>query len=205
MQSRRDPILDSVELLVHELAEQRPRGLGFRVIHCFRKPGTICGPGEEIAAVPLVHQGREYWLPLPLSLRILFDYLARARYPQSAAQIVSGIRRNPLYVSDNATSKHERRRALPIPRSFVRVYIERLRLAIRKTLNEAGLTIEARDVLLSQRTVTNEMGYRLLGHCEWIHIDALSSPCNVHDGRAFRLSPQVHTVRSAVGQSLNNN
>ena len=58
-----------------------------------------------------------------------------------------------------------------ICRSYVRVYIERIRFALENAFREAGLPRDALGVLLSQETVMNEAGYRLKANFEWTHID----------------------------------
>jgi hypothetical protein len=107
-----------------------------------------------------------------LSLRILFDYLARhSRFPQSATQIEAGIRADRFYNQHAATAMGNKEFTRRIPRSYVRVYIERLRSALQGAFHEAGLSMDARVVLLSQETVMNEVGYRLKATFEWLHIN----------------------------------
>jgi hypothetical protein len=172
MQNKRDLILEKVDLLVAELMELRTRGPHFRICHRFHKPGTVCAPGEEILAVCLVHRGQEYSLRLSLALRILFDYLARhSRFAQSATQIEVGIRADRFYTNHAELTFGTNAPIRRIPRSYVRVYMERLRLALEGASCEANLMIERRAVLVSERTVTNEVGYRLRARIEWIHTD----------------------------------
>lgn len=164
------PIIDEVELLVAELREQSAAGLHFRIYHRFRKPGTVCAPGEEIAAICLVHRCHEYPLRLSLALRILFDYLTRrSRFPQSASQIEAGIRSDPFYTRHAANASGSSRFIRTIPRSFVRVYIARLRAAITIALREASLPMKPDAVLASHETVMNEIGYHLSATVVWLH------------------------------------
>jgi hypothetical protein len=173
MQNKRDLVLEKVDLLLAELADLRSRGPHFRIHHRFHKPGTDCAPGEEILAVCLVHHGREYCLPLCLALRILFDYLARhSRLPQSAAQIEAGIRADRFYSQHTATVMGKDKFTRRIPRSCVRVYIERLRSAIGNAFMEAGLLMDAHAVVVAEETVMNEVGYRLKAKFEWTHTEA---------------------------------
>lgn len=165
-------LLHYCDLLFAELAALRSNGPHFRIVHRFHKPGTDCAPGEEVFAVCLVHRGREYHLRLSLALRIMFDYLARhSCLPQSARQIEAGVRATRFYSehASNATGRAPFTRT--IPRSSVRVYIQRLRSAIEDAFREAGLLMDAHAVLLSQETVMNETGYRLKASFEWTHID----------------------------------
>lgn len=163
-------IIEEVDLLITELRELSACGPHFRIVHRFHQPGSDCAPGEEIFAVSLVHRGREYPLRLSLALRILFDYLARhSRLPQSAAQIEAGIRADYFYIQHAAAVMGRDRFARGIPRSYMRVYIERLRVALAMAFQDAQLPASPRSVLLAERTVTNETGYRLEASFEWAH------------------------------------
>ena len=169
------PVLDAVDLLLAEGKVLRAAGLSFRVTHRFRMPGTRCMPGEEVAAVSLVHRGREYHLRLSLALRILFDFLARhSRFPQSARQIELGIRADDFYERHAVNATRRKPLTRKIPRSAVRVYVARLRRALSLAFKEAGLRIDASSVLVSRQTVGNELGYQLKANCDWLHIDLTS-------------------------------
>jgi hypothetical protein len=107
-----------------------------------------------------------------LALRILFDYMARhSRFPQSARQIEDGIRADRFYTQYASNVLKQKKHTKGIPRSYVRVYIQRLRFAIEKAFNEAGLLFDSRALLLSEETVANEVGYRLKAVFESIHIE----------------------------------
>jgi hypothetical protein len=111
-------------------------------------------------------------LRLSLALRLLFDYLARLSHlPQSATQIEAGIRAERFYTQHASAVMGNGKFTRSIPRSYVRVYIERLSSALENVLGEAGLLTDPRAVLLSERTVMNEVGYRLKASFEWVHID----------------------------------
>jgi len=168
----RNLVLEKVELVLTEVAEMRARGPHFRIYHRFHDfdSGLTCAPGEEIFGVCLVHRSREHFLSLSLSLRLLFDYLARySRFPQNAAQIEAGIR------ADRFCTQHGKRAGEPcrltrkITRSYVRVYIQRLRTGMLCVFREAGLTIDPNVVVVSEATVSSEMGYRLKASFEWVH------------------------------------
>ena len=172
-------IIEEVDVLVTELRELNEAGPHFRILHRFHVPGSDCAPGEEIAGIYLVHHGREYFLRLPLALRILFDYLARhSHLPQSATQIEAGIRADQFYAEQGATVMDPMTLTRRIPRSYVRVYIERLRLAINEALYEAGLHLDTRAILIIQETVMNEVGYRLKANFDWVHVNIKASHVN---------------------------
>jgi hypothetical protein len=172
MLEKRNLVLEKVDLILTEIAEIRLRGPHFRIFHRFHSSHlrTACAPGEEVFAVCLIHLGREYFLPLSLSLRILFDYLARhSRFPQSAAQIEAGIRNDPFSMQHAHNALAQVRFTRSFPRSFVRIYVERLRRALEQAFREAGVLTESYAILRSEKTVMNEVGYRLIAHADWVH------------------------------------
>jgi hypothetical protein len=135
-------------------------------------PGTVCLAGEEIFAALLASRGREYFLRLSLSQRIIFDFLARhSRFAQSARQIEFGIRADDFYQrhGENAGGRAELIRS--IPRSGIKVQIGRLHDALSLVFQEAGLGIDPAKVLIVQETMGNEVGYQLKASCSWTHID----------------------------------
>jgi hypothetical protein len=163
-------VLERVDLLLEELMELRSRGPHFRIRHRFCANSDECLPGEEILTVSLVHRSREYWLPLSLPLRVLFDYLARhSRFPQSAAQIEAGVRSDPFSMQLASNVMQFDRTFRTIPRSYVRVYIQRMRAAMDTAFSGAQLAIDSASVLLSERTVMNEVGYRLKAPVDFLH------------------------------------
>jgi len=163
--------IEEVEVLVAEIREFKEEGPHFRILHRFHSPGTDCAAGEEVAGVYLVYHGREFFVRLPLALRLLFDYLARhSHLPQSATQIEAGIRADQFYPRHAAATLVNGRFTRRIPRSYVRVYVERLRTALERASRETGLLMDPRAVLISQETVTNEVCYRLKAAFDWVHI-----------------------------------
>jgi hypothetical protein len=96
--------------------------------------------------------------------------------PQSAAQIETGIRAERFYTKHAVAAIGKRQLNRSIPRSYVRVYIERLRSALEGVLWEAGLLVDATAVVVGEKTVMNEVGYRLRANCEWIHLGAMTQP-----------------------------
>jgi hypothetical protein len=165
-------LMEEIDFLLAERKELSTRGPSFRIVHRFRMPGSDCLPGEEILVVFLVYRGREYHLRLPLALRILFDYLARhSRVPQSAGQIELGIRADDFYRRHAANGTGRRAVTRNIPRSYVRVYADRLHQALQLAFQEASLRIDPRNVLMELKTVGNEVGYQLRANCDWAHLD----------------------------------
>jgi hypothetical protein len=169
------PILEKVDLLIAEMKHLRAAGPHFLVTHRFRRPGTVCAPGEEIAAVSLIYRGREYPLLLSLALRILFDFLAHhSRLPQSARQIELGVRADDFYKRHAANATGRTTLTRRIPRSAVKVYITRLHRAFSLAFQDASMGVDPSDVLIAKRTVGNEVGYQLKASCTWLHLDLTS-------------------------------
>jgi hypothetical protein len=161
-----------VDLLIAEISHLRSAGPHFRIVHRFRMPGSDCLPGEEIVAVLLVYRGHEYQLRLSMAQRLLFDFLARhSRIGQSARQIELGIHADGFcqHHAKNANGRtvHIRR----IPRSGIRVHIQRIRRALSFAFKEAGMGIDPCKVLIAEDTAGNETLYRLKSICSWTHID----------------------------------
>ena len=48
---------------------------------------------------------------------------------------------------------------------------KRIRAALQLAFREAGLELDPQRVLVSERTVGNEVGYRLRATVEWVHND----------------------------------
>jgi hypothetical protein len=165
-------IIDEVDVLVAEIRELNAGGPHFRILHRFHQPGSDCAAGEEVAGIYLIHHGREFFVRLSLALRLLFDYLARhSRLPQSATQIEAGIRADRFYSQHTTIVMGIDKFTRSIPRSCVRVYIERLRSALQNVFWEAGLLIDAHAVVVAEETVMNEVGYRMKANYEWVHVD----------------------------------
>jgi hypothetical protein len=161
-----------VDVLLAELRQLGASGPHFRIVHRFREPGRDCGPGEEVAAVFLNHRALEIVVPLPLTLRLLFDFLAGySHLPQSAAQISGAMHADPFYQKHGAYVRTGATLTRKISRSSVKEFIKRIRQALEQTFREANLAVDPRTVVVSERTVGNEVGYRLRATVEWIHVD----------------------------------
>lgn len=163
------PIVEHVELLLSELAESLQAGPRIRIVHRFQSAGTICKAGEEVWAILLGYRGREVLLALPLALRLLLNYLAETRHiPQSAAQIVAGLRRSAFYAKHGANSGAPSTRRFS--RSGIKEYVKRIRGALQRAFRDVGLDLDPGDVLISKGTVGNEVQYQLRARVEWTHV-----------------------------------
>ena len=172
MNDRLSLLMEKVDLLLLEYGQLKSARLHFRILHRFRAPGTECAPGEEVAAIYLMNRGREYYVPLSLTLRLVFDCLAKhSRLPQGASQIAVCFHADPFYGQhgSNIAGHGELRRR--VVKSAIRVYVQRIRQALALSFREANLRVDPRNVLASEETVMNEVGYRLRGTFQWLHTD----------------------------------
>lgn len=87
----------------------------------------------------------------------------------SAGQIEAGIRANLFYAQHAATAMGVKKFTRRISRSAVKVYIQRIRLAIEDACWQAGLQMGPHTVLVSQETIMNEVGYQIKASFNWIH------------------------------------
>lgn len=173
------PVMEKVELMLLEIRHLKSARLHFTILHRFRAPGTACAPGEEVAAVYLMVQGREYHIPFSSTLRLLFDFLARnARLPLSASQIAACFQADEFCSRHGSNIASHGRLQRRVARSAVRVYVERIRKALASALKEAGVRVDPRNVLASEETSMNEVGYRIKGTFAWLHSD--------HPGKKFQ-------------------
>ncbi len=174
LKNRFGRVLETVDLLAAELRSLRSQGPCFMILHRFHNPGSDCTPGEEAAAVLLHHHGREYRVPLPPTRLLLFDFLARrSRIPLSGSQIVTAMSVDPFAMRHGLNATSSAQAPPKIQRSCLKIYVQRIRLALKQCFDEAGLKINPHDVLASQTTVSNRIGYRLIATCEWIHEDTI--------------------------------
>jgi hypothetical protein len=172
MYSSDDPIFEAVGLLLTELRELRSSGPHFRIVHRFREPGCMCTPGEEVAAVYLIHRSREIFVPLSTTLRVLFDFLAKHSYlPQNASQITAVFNTDPFYCNHGANARGDAKFVRKISRSGVKEFVHRIRIALALAFREANMNVNPAAVLRTEPTMTNEVTYRLKGVCEWVHVN----------------------------------
>ncbi len=170
MPSELEPIIRTIRLLAAERAQLTKSGPHFKIEHRWRAQGTECAPGEEVAAAYLVYRGREFLIPLSLTLRLVFDFLAKHTHlAQSASQIAACFRADPFYTRHGANAASDGTLRRRVARSAVRVYVQRIRRALALTFREASLRVDPSKVLVSQETVMNDVGYRLRGTFQVLH------------------------------------
>lgn len=162
-------IIEELEFLTAERRQLKVRGPHFRIIHRYRQQFSPCSAHEEIGAVYLVHAGQQFQVRLGTTLAAMFDFLGRHnQFAQTATQIERGTRTDHLH-GHRHTSTFIGKNGAGVPRRYVRVYIDRIRVALRGALLQAKLDIEPNAILISEETATNETGYRLRGTFEWLH------------------------------------
>jgi len=108
---------------------------------------------------------------MSVPMLIVFDYLARQHFPQTARQIVLGIKADPFYRKLGFNASIHVGNAPKISLSELRVYVQRIRRAIERASLKAGMRLDGRAVLVSEDTESNRVAYRLKGTFEWVHID----------------------------------
>jgi hypothetical protein len=166
-------VVYKAEFLLIERSTLLESGPALQIIHRFRS-GTIgCQDGEEVFSVLLAHRGRRFVISLPLSLRLVLDYLARhRRTPQSATQVASGMRASSFYRFHGQNSGLRSTRK--ISRTAVKEYVKRLRRALGAAFLDAGITLEPSIVLVSRGSHGKEVLYWLRAVVEWLHENDLS-------------------------------
>ena len=163
-------VAEKTELILLEARELAQVGPHIRIYHRFRIGEVGCQPGEEVFAAAVVHRGHEHYLNLPLALLLLLDYLSHhRRVAQSSIQIEAGFRASAFYAEHGVNAMRNLQMTRSITKAAVKEYVKRLRRALTLAFYKAGLRIDPWKVVLSQPTVTNQVGYRLQGRVEWIH------------------------------------
>jgi len=167
------PVVEGIDLLMAEREQLEASGPHFQIVHRFREPGTRCAPGEEILGVFLIYRAKRYLVRLRCSLLLLFDYLAHSNVPQTTSQIFAGINADPFYQKHGANATERGRLTRKMSRSCLREYVQRIRMALKRTFHDARLNLDPFEVLISDSTSSNQAGYRFRAKFDWIHIDLL--------------------------------
>lgn len=162
-------VVEEVVVVVAEIKELATVGPHFRILHVFNEHGN-CLPGELVALVCLVYRSREFPVRLSVALRILFDFLARHRLSQSAAEIAVRMASDPFCMHHGANSKTASKRTRKFSARGVKVYMMRLRCALQHTFREAGLKLDVSEVVVSEPTESNQVSYRIHGSFEWVDL-----------------------------------
>jgi hypothetical protein len=161
-------LLEAIELLLAQMQELKRNGPLFQIIHRFSR--GLCAPGEEIAAIMLMHDGSSYQLPLGLTQRFVFDFLAQhRRIALDSSQIASGLSGDQFYRMHAANSGQ--RQYKQIRRPTVKVLTQRIRKAVSRALAEVQLPFDAVDILRSCPAEGSRVVlYRLQAQIRWHHV-----------------------------------
>jgi hypothetical protein len=139
-------LLEAIDLLLADMDELRRNGPCFHMLHRFSH--GACGPGEEAAAVLYPCAGELFQLPLALSGRLVFNFLAEhPRIAFDSKQIASGLRGGWFYRDHAANSGVRQLVKVRVP--AVKVIIQRSREAMSVAFEHAHVRIDPFDVLQS--------------------------------------------------------
>ena len=164
-------VLENLDLLLREREAASSGRIRLWIWHRYHIPSWDCVPGEETAAAAVVSRGKEWLIPVGGTGLLLLDFLARhSHIPLTATQIARGMK-NDDYCRKHGLNGGRERLPTAISRSNLKVYIERLRLALGRAFREAGLLLDPAIVLASERTESNQVAYRLRAVTTWLHID----------------------------------
>lgn len=159
-------LVEAVEILLAETAQTLHSGPCFRIRHRFSLGS--CAPGEEISVIELLQNGISFQLPLSLSSRLLFNYIAENRtLALDAFQIASGL--NGWFYREHGLNGGVRQTA-KVRVARVKVLVQRIRRAMAATFEKAALTCNAYDVLRSFPAEGSKRAlYRLRADIRWDH------------------------------------
>ena len=169
-------IVEEIDFLLAERRELAAQGPIFRIVHKTRGvwAGTPrrapCLRGEELLGMSLMYRGREYQMPLSPAEASLFDFLGRFRMGQTASQIERGIRGDAFCMAQHLRARRLKRRNAQFHRTTIRAYVKRIRLALARVFNDAGLHLDPMRVMVSQSTVGNELAYSIRARIQWLHV-----------------------------------
>lgn len=160
-------LLEAIDLLRTEMDELRRNGPCFHILHRFA--GKICAPGEEISAVLFPRATARPQLPLALSERLVFDFLAQHRgVAFDSRQIASGLRGGWFYRDHAANSGVLQVVKVRVP--AVKVIVQRIREAMATVFEEARVKIDPLNVLQSWPAAgSNRVLYKLAAEIKFRH------------------------------------
>jgi hypothetical protein len=163
-------LLDAINVALAETKELERVGPRFEIVHSYWQKENGCAPGEEVTAVFLCHQGQRFQVPLALSQRLIFNFLAsRGRLALDSLQIVSALAGDWFYRDHASNSDHKQ--VARIRRATVKVLIQRIRVSLASTFAEANLRLRPEDVLRSCLAEgSKRVLYKLRADVCWQHV-----------------------------------
>ena len=148
----------------------RRRGVHLIVTHGLHVPGTLCAPGEIIEDIALGGEPRPRSLGLSHLSLLLMDCFCRYRRPLTALRIEQIMNTDPFYVRYAANWIGIGQCIARPDRRSVRTYIRKIWKQMEGPFQAAGLSIDPRQILLSEMTESNIVVYRLKATVEVVHI-----------------------------------
>lgn len=165
-------VIAEIEYMLHTRSVLKAKGPHFRIFHKLHVPGTTCAPGEEIAGISVMGPVQEEAIPMSLAMLLVFDRLARhSHLPQLAVQIVRGIERDPFCQQHGRNASSHTRLVTKISLSELKVYFQRIKLALERAFRKAGIPVDPGAVLVKEETQSNRAAWRLKASVEWVHVD----------------------------------
>jgi len=169
-------ILEEIDFVLAERRELAAEGPRFCIVHQTRgawlgahELRVGCLPGEELSGVLLLYEERELQLRLSPAEAALFNFLAWRRVAQTASQIERSMQSDPFCAGQRLRARSSNRRSAQFHRTSIKTYAQRIKAALALAFAEAGLPLDPAKVMITQRTVGNEVTYAIRARVEWRH------------------------------------
>lgn len=144
------------------------------IVHGYRRPGTVCLPGESIESAHLQYSPPDMVVPVRLSLAglIVCDCMVRFHHTLLSTRHMERIVTSDPFYRHLGANSFERIKNVPkFTRTSLRVYVARMREQIAKAMKEGGSLLSAEDALASETTDSNVVVHRLNLPVDIIHRD----------------------------------
>ncbi len=174
-----DPICRVAEEVAYLLAKRvqehaRPQLV---VTHGYQRRETYCLDGETVEHACLAVGTTMIPLRLsPTGLVVTDVFVRRRNLFLSAAQIERIIATDPFYVRLGANAGVSRINEIRPSRTSIKVYVRRLRMQLTNVFSSVGIEIAPEKVIISERTDTNVVVYRLGIPSYIMHVGATDRP-----------------------------
>jgi hypothetical protein len=164
------PIIAEVEFLLAERRQLAAEGPHLIVTHGNHEYGFHCTRGETLQQVSFSYRWRESPLYLSPTGLLIFDCVCRYRQtPLTARRIEHILTSDPFYVNLGANAHFFKQKRVRPDHVAISVHMERIREQIAKAAGEVGFTVDPKRILVSERTESNIVLYRLKATVEIRH------------------------------------
>jgi hypothetical protein len=164
------PVIAEVEFLLAERRQLAAAGSHFILTHGNHEHGFHCTRGETLQQVSLSYRWRESPLHLSPTGLLIFDCVCRYRQtPLTARRIEQILTSDPFYVNLRANAHLGKQKRVRPDHVSISVHMERIREQIAKAAGEMGFTVDPNRILISERTDSNIIVYRLKATVEIRH------------------------------------